>query len=380
MESFKKLFFANPLLFSGVAAAPSSSGALNIAATDARAVNDFAIESSDLNTIDARATSKKKTGATESHELERRVLYAGTNANQVLENEYVDAMQIINNGGKATVADLSGCTALFSYMDKTLRYVVHILCGNEATDAKTAVQAAVGADSVTIGAKDQNHYNAAVNAIRAIIHNFTVNDRSPYDNTKFTDTIGITLTSVIGATTIVEGTGPRICKQSHERFEAFKQLARAAKQHGSLVVGQVGHPGRQKLKILQPGPISASDVQLVMHKLGSFTKPHPLSRNEIHDIICCFVHASVCLQKAGYDGTQLHAAHGYLLDQYFSQTTNKRSDKYGGSLENRARITMEIAQAIRKAIPASGFMVGIKINSVNFQTHEIIPREAKSFA
>ncbi|TGO45132.1 hypothetical protein BCON_0419g00020 [Botryotinia convoluta] len=164
---------------------------------------------------------------------------------------------------------------------------------------------------------------------------------------------------------------------SGERFEAFKQLASAAKQHGSLVVGQVGHPGRQTLESLQPDPISASDVQLVMDKLGSFAKPHPASRNEIHNIIHRFVHAAVYLQKAGYDGIQLHAAHGYLLAQFLSQTTNKRTDEFGGSLENRARIIVEIAQAIRKAIPPPGFLVGIKINSVEFQTRGLTPREAK---
>ncbi|CAI7578448.1 unnamed protein product [Penicillium palitans] len=162
-----------------------------------------------------------------------------------------------------------------------------------------------------------------------------------------------------------------------ERFEAFKQLATAAKKHGSLIVGQVSHPGRQTFEKLQSNPVSASDVQLVVEKFGAFGKPHAATEEEIQDIIRRFVHVAVYLQKAGYDGIQLHSAHGYLLAQFLSQTTNKRTDKYGGSLANRARIIVEIAQAIRQALPNPGFIIGIKINSVEFQTHGFTPEESK---
>ncbi|KAJ5882642.1 uncharacterized protein N7529_001314 [Penicillium soppii] len=164
---------------------------------------------------------------------------------------------------------------------------------------------------------------------------------------------------------------------SGERFEAFKQLAAGAKKHGSLIVGQVSHPGRQTFEQLQPNPVSASDVQLVMEKFGSFGKPHAASDEEIQEIIRRFVHVAVYLQKAGYDGIQLHSAHGYLLAQFLSQTTNKRTDKYGGSLANRARIIVEIAEAIRQALPEPGFIIGIKINSVEFQEHGFTPEESK---
>ncbi|KAJ5589644.1 hypothetical protein N7537_012322 [Penicillium hordei] len=162
-----------------------------------------------------------------------------------------------------------------------------------------------------------------------------------------------------------------------ERFEAFKELATAAKKHGSLIVGQVSHPGRQTFEKLQSNPVSASDVQLVMDKFGAFGKPHAATEEEIQDIIRRFVHVAVYLQKAGYDGIQLHSAHGYLLAQFLSQTTNKRTDKYGGSLANRARIIVEIVQAIRQALPDPGFIIGIKINSVEFQAHGFTPEESK---
>ncbi|KAF7511744.1 hypothetical protein GJ744_003475 [Endocarpon pusillum] len=154
-----------------------------------------------------------------------------------------------------------------------------------------------------------------------------------------------------------------------ERFEAFKELAAQTKKYGMLFVGQVSHPGRQADSRIQPNPVSASDVHLEGTVLGTqFAKPHPASQEEIDNIIDGFTHAAEFLYKAGFDGIQLHGAHGYLLAQFLSSTTNKRTDKYGGSLANRSRIILEIAKSIRAKLPTStGFILGIKLNSVEFQ-------------
>ena len=151
------------------------------------------------------------------------------------------------------------------------------------------------------------------------------------------------------------------------RFEAFKSLATAAKAHGSLIVGQVSHPGRQVSSRIQPDPVSASDVQLEGNVMGmTFAQPHPATSSEINRIIDGFAHAAEYLYKAGYDGIQLHGAHGYLLAQFLASSTNKRTDEYGGSLSNRSRLILSIASAIRARVPAS-FILAIKINSVEFQ-------------
>lgn len=160
---------------------------------------------------------------------------------------------------------------------------------------------------------------------------------------------------------------PRGSAYEGERFENFKELATQAKKHGSLIVGQVSHPGRQVAEHIQKNPISASDVQLKGDVMGmKFAQPRPATDEDIKNIIEGFAHAAEYLEKAGYDGIQLHGAHGYLLAQFLSPTTNLRTDNYGGSLENRARIIMEIGQEIRRRT-SPNFVLGIKLNSVEFQ-------------
>ncbi len=186
---------------------------------------------------------------------------------------------------------------------------------------------------------------------------------------------------------------PRDAGFEGKRFEAFAELGKMAKAHGSLVVGQVSHPGRQVMANINSNPISASDVQLeglslTSHFLNNgrtdnignlmgmtFAKPHEATDSEIATIIDQFAHAAEFLDKAGYDGIELHGAHGYLLAQFLSLTTNRRTDKYGGSLENRIRLIIEIADECRKRVSKS-FILGIKINSVEFQDKGFTPEEA----
>ena len=100
-------------------------------------------------------------------------------------------------------------------------------------------------------------------------------------------------------------------QEGEERFEAFKKLASEAKKHGSLIVGQVSHPGRQAASRIQPNPVSASDVQLQGVIMGeTFAQPHAATQAEIDRLVHSFAHAAEFLYKAGYDGIQLHGAHG----------------------------------------------------------------------
>ena len=161
-----------------------------------------------------------------------------------------------------------------------------------------------------------------------------------------------------------------------ERFEAFKKMATASKIKGALIYGQLSHPGRQAFENVQPHPVSASDVQLKDNPMGAFAKPTPLTKEGIKEIVELFAHAAEYLHRTGYDGAELHGAHGYLLSQFLSPTTNQRTDEYGGSLENRSRIIFEIADAIQKRVPKS-FSLSIKLNSVEFQDKGFTSEDCK---
>ncbi|KAI2624834.1 NADH:flavin oxidoreductase/NADH oxidase-like protein [Hypoxylon sp. NC1633] len=166
------------------------------------------------------------------------------------------------------------------------------------------------------------------------------------------------------------------CPPSGPRFEAFKEMATAAKAHGSLLVAQVTHPGRQLQAKIRKDTISASAIQHPPRMGGTYAKPREATKADIARVVGGFAHAAEYLQKAGFDGVELHGAHGYLIAQFLSEQSNQRTDEYGGSLANRMRIVVEIAEEIKKRVQP-GFILAIKINSVEFQDKGIKPAEVK---
>ncbi|KIH60078.1 oxidoreductase, FAD/FMN-binding protein [Ancylostoma duodenale] len=173
---------------------------------------------------------------------------------------------------------------------------------------------------------------------------------------------------------------PIICKEndSPQLRKEFSKLASVSKHDGALVLAQISHAGRQTPLAVNAHPYSSSDVQLVSEIVRA-GKPIPLALDQIKtEVIDRFVFAAKVAYETGFDGVQLHAAHGYLLSQFLSLTTNKRTDRYGGSLQNRVRIVVEIFSASREEIPATtGFLVGIKTNSVEFQANGLTMEDAK---
>jgi len=165
--------------------------------------------------------------------------------------------------------------------------------------------------------------------------------------------------------------------ETPERIDAFRRQAEAAKAHGSLVYVQLSHAGRQAGKHLQPNPISASDVQLEDAIGMSFAKPRPMTLQDIDDVVDQFAYGAEFAHRTGYHGVELHSAHGYLLAQFLAVTTNKRTDEYGGSLENRARIIYRIVEEIKRRVPDPKFSIGIKINSAEFQKGGFQPDECR---
>ncbi|KAF2087556.1 FMN-linked oxidoreductase [Saccharata proteae CBS 121410] len=170
---------------------------------------------------------------------------------------------------------------------------------------------------------------------------------------------------------------PKDAPLSGPRFEAFKEMNMEGKKHGCLMITQISHAGRQVWDAIQPHPISASDVQLEKEVMGMhFGKPRPATQEDIDGIVEGFAHTAEYIEACGGDGVQVHAAHGYLLAQFLSSNTNRRTDKYGGSIENRARIIVEIAQAIRKRTRPD-FVLCIKLNSTEFQDTNFAAEDVK---
>ncbi len=145
---------------------------------------------------------------------------------------------------------------------------------------------------------------------------------------------------------------------------ALSAWASAGQENGNQLWMQLSHPGRQCAKLNNKHPVSASDVQL--HLAGGFGKPRALTEPEIEDVIQRFASSAKIAQKAGFSGVQLHAAHGYLISQFLSPVTNRRTDQWGGSLQNRARLLLKAIAATRQAV-GPAFPVSVKLNSADFQ-------------
>jgi 2,4-dienoyl-CoA reductase-like NADH-dependent reductase (Old Yellow Enzyme family) len=109
------------------------------------------------------------------------------------------------------------------------------------------------------------------------------------------------------------------------------------------------HVGRQNLRANIDGRLAPVAPSAVKSKIGG-NEPRPLEEHEIEEIIQMYVDAARRTKDAGFDGVELHGAHGYLLTQFFSPYTNRRDDKWGGKLENRARFPVEVVRRIRSEV------------------------------
>ncbi|WP_457934767.1 NADH:flavin oxidoreductase/NADH oxidase family protein [Pseudoalteromonas sp. SCSIO 43210] len=172
------------------------------------------------------------------------------------------------------------------------------------------------------------------------------------------------------------GPGGLVLEKSTD-ITAFAELARLSQQNNCKVVMQINHPGRQVFKKMGGKALSASSVALNMGKHSHlFGVPKAMTKTDIDDVITRFTQTAQQAEKAGFNGVQIHAAHGYLLAQFLSPLTNKRDDKWGGSLQNRARLLLEITRSI-KASCSLTFSVSVKLNSADFQRGGFEPSDAQ---
>ncbi|HEX3737359.1 MAG TPA: NADH:flavin oxidoreductase/NADH oxidase family protein [Solirubrobacterales bacterium] len=163
-------------------------------------------------------------------------------------------------------------------------------------------------------------------------------------------------------------TGPGgIVLDERSTLDQFSRWAETGKAGGATMWMQISHPGRQ-VRAEMPGVSwapSAVAIELGRHS-RRFSPPIAMTEEQIAATVERFATGAALAERAGFDGVEVHAAHGYLISQFLSPLVNERDDGWGGSLENRARLLLDVVRAIRAAV-SSSFAVAVKLNSADFQ-------------
>jgi 2,4-dienoyl-CoA reductase-like NADH-dependent reductase (Old Yellow Enzyme family) len=152
--------------------------------------------------------------------------------------------------------------------------------------------------------------------------------------------------------------------EDERNLDALSRWAKTAKDAGVPIWVQLNHPGRQSNPLeLGHTPVAPSAIPL---KIPGAATPRELTSAEIVDIIERFGTSAAICEAAGFDGVQIHGAHGYLVAQFLSPLSNHRDDEWGGDPARRMRFLIEVLRRIRARV-SPGFAVGIKFNSADFQ-------------
>src|SRR5215475_1455754 len=167
---------------------------------------------------------------------------------------------------------------------------------------------------------------------------------------------GMIITEILAVDSAALAQGAIITAFDTANEDGFKATAAEVEGHGACLVGQLWHPGRQQLWSPIWSPKGISDQP----DAYSWTVPHVMSTDDLRQVAEAFVAVAQRLQRCGFAGVELHGAHGYLLTQILSPWSNQRSDRYGGSLQNRVRFVAEVSAAIRAAC-GKQFLIGLKM-------------------
>lgn len=158
---------------------------------------------------------------------------------------------------------------------------------------------------------------------------------------------------------------PGLANEKH--INAWKQVTQAVHQEGGHIFAQIQHAGAISQgsyyteETIAPSAFLPKRKPLKAHGgKNEWTMPREMNKEEIAETIRSFGKAAVRAVEAGFDGIEIHAANGYLLDQFLTDYTNQRTDEYGGSIENRVRLLCEVVQEMQKHTPAD-FVVGIRM-------------------
>jgi 2,4-dienoyl-CoA reductase-like NADH-dependent reductase (Old Yellow Enzyme family) len=182
---------------------------------------------------------------------------------------------------------------------------------------------------------------------------------------------GMIITEILAVDPAALAQGAIITAFDAANEDDFKATAAEVEGQGACLVGQLWHPGRQQLWSPIWSPKGISDQP----DAYSWTVPHVMSTDDMRQLADRYVEVAGRLKRCGFGGVELHGAHGYLITQILSPWSNQRTDKYGGSLENRVRFVREVAHAIRQTC-GSDFVIGLKMPGDEGVAGGIDPEEA----
>ncbi|UVO12415.1 NADH:flavin oxidoreductase/NADH oxidase family protein [Mycobacterium sp. SVM_VP21] len=163
-------------------------------------------------------------------------------------------------------------------------------------------------------------------------------------------------------------TGPAgVVLDAQAPLEPFRQWAAAARSGGSRVWMQINHPGRQVMANMPGVAWGPSSIRVDIGRNSKrLAEPVEMTAEQIGATVARFAETARRAEQAGFDGVEIHAAHGYLLSQFLSPLSNQRTDQWGGTLANRARLLLDIVRAVRSSV-SPAFAVAVKLNSADFQ-------------
>lgn len=177
--------------------------------------------------------------------------------------------------------------------------------------------------------------------------------------------VGLSVTGNVMIDRRATGEPGNVVVEDRRHLDDLATWAEVAKSGGSKVWVQINHPGRQSPRTLSPHPVAPSAIALP-GSAKMFATPRALTGSAIKDLIRRFATTAAIVTEAGFDGVQIHGAHGYLISQFLSPLSNHRTDEWGGTPERRRRFVIEVFRAIRAEVGVE-VPVGIKLNSADFQ-------------
>ncbi|WP_459925019.1 NADH:flavin oxidoreductase/NADH oxidase family protein [Desulfatiferula olefinivorans] len=177
---------------------------------------------------------------------------------------------------------------------------------------------------------------------------------------------GLLLTGNVMVDRRALGEPRNVVLEDDRHLDGLRRWAESATIGGTHAWVQLNHPGRQSPAFLSPEPVAPSAIPYTSDLRHVFNPPRELSDGDIRDIIARFARAAGLSRQAGFTGVQIHGAHGYLVSQFLSPRFNRRTDDWGGSIENRMRFLLEIIRAVRIEVGAD-FPVSVKLNSSDFR-------------